>query len=93
MAGLPNAPANLATSNVTDTTLSLTWDAVSYEAGIEHYEIYRDGASVGTSTTASFDDTGLTADTTYQYQVKAIATEGTESPLSDAVSVTTAPAV
>ncbi len=74
---------------MTATTLTLTWDAVSYTEGIDHYEIYRDGASVGTSATASFDDTGLTASTSYMYQVKAIGTDGKESELSQELQVTT----
>nr|GGG64727.1 hypothetical protein GCM10011398_05430 [Virgibacillus oceani] len=80
-------------SSVTDTTLSLTWDAVTYEAGIANYEVFRDGVSVGTSATNSFDESGLTADTEYVYQVKAIGSDGKESTLSAELSVTTASAV
>ncbi|UFU00370.1 fibronectin type III domain-containing protein [Radiobacillus kanasensis] len=70
----------------------MTWDAVSYDEGISNYEIYRDGVSVGTSATTSYSDSGLTASTTYSYQVKAIGANGKESALSTAVSVTTSAA-
>lgn len=76
-------------SNVTDTSLTLSWDAVSYDEGIDHYEIFRDGTSLGTRKGTSFSDSGLTADTTYSYQVKAVGTNGLESALSDSLSVTT----
>ncbi|MGN8647890.1 fibronectin type III domain-containing protein [Gracilibacillus sp. HCP3S3_G5_2] len=76
-------------SNITDTSLTLTWDAVSYNEGIEEYEIYRNGNSIGTRKGTSLTDSGLTAETTYEYQVKAIGSNGVESPLSDALSVTT----
>lgn len=78
---------------MTDTTADITWDAVSYNEGISNYEIYRGGTSIGTSATISYSDTGLTADTTYIYQVKAIGTNGLESELSAELSVTTLPAV
>ncbi|MBN8236837.1 fibronectin type III domain-containing protein [Halobacillus kuroshimensis] len=90
---LPNAPANLTASNVTDTTADITWDAVDYEAGIEQYEIYRDGTMVDTRVGTSFADSGLTADTTYVYQVIAVGSNGLKSELSEELTVTTVPAV
>ena len=88
---LPNAPSGLAASNITDTSLTLTWDAVNYAGGISEYEIYRDGALVGTRKGTSFADSGLTPETTYQYQVKAVGNNGLESPLSEVLNVTTEP--
>lgn len=76
-------------SSVTDTSLTLSWDAVSYDEGIDHYEVFRDGTSLGTRKGTSYSDSGLTAETTYQYQVRAVSTNGLESPLSDALSITT----
>jgi len=87
----PNAPSGLTASNVTDTSLNLDWDAVSYVEGINAYEVFRNGSSLGTRKGTSFADSGLTAETTYSYQVKAIGNNGLESPLSEALSVTTEP--
>ncbi|SEB15782.1 phage major capsid protein, HK97 family [Thalassobacillus cyri] len=89
----PAAPANLASSNVTDTSMTLAWDPVAYDTGIASYEVFRDGVSIGTTGATTFNDSGLTASTTYSYQVKAIGTNGLESDLSSALSVTTAAAV
>jgi HK97 family phage major capsid protein len=91
--GTPDAPTNLATSNVTDTSLTLSWDPVTYPEGIANYEIYRNGSRVATSTVASFNDTGLVASTDYIYQVRAIGNNGLESVLSAELTVTTAAAV
>ncbi|UFU01331.1 fibronectin type III domain-containing protein [Radiobacillus kanasensis] len=91
--GTPDAPTNLATTNVTDTSLTLTWDAVTYPDGIANYEIYRNGVKINTSTVASFNDTGLAASTDYIYQVRAIGNNGLESVLSNELTVTTAATV
>jgi len=64
----------------------LTWDAV---ANADHYEVYRDGTNLGTRKGTSYSDSGLTASTTYSYQVKAVGADGVESPLSAALEVTT----
>ena len=74
---------------MTATTADITWDAVSYDEGISNYELYRDGVLEDTRVGTSFADTGLTASTTYIYQVKAIGTNGLESELSAELSVTT----
>ncbi|WP_158290441.1 fibronectin type III domain-containing protein [Halobacillus salinus] len=85
----PNAPANLTASNVTDTSVDVSWDAVTYEAGIANYEIYRDGVMVDTRVGTNLADSGLTADTAYEYQVVAVAENGLKSELSEVLTVTT----
>jgi len=74
---------------VTDTSLSLSWDAVNYSEGIAKYEVYRDSVSIGTRVGTSFSDSSLTASTAYKYQVKAIGVNGVESSLSEPLNVTT----
>jgi len=68
---------------VTATTADLTWNEVLFDFGsITGYNIYRDGVKVGTSITNSFSDTGLTAETTYAYEVTAVAANAQESAKS-----------
>ncbi|MCL1933735.1 MAG: M6 family metalloprotease domain-containing protein [Candidatus Azobacteroides sp.] len=43
------------------------------------YNIYRDGVKVGESTTTSFEDSGLTAGTTYSYCVSSVYSNDSES--------------
>lgn len=85
----PDAPKNLTESDVTGSSIKLSWDSVSYEEGIEEYEVYRNGSSVDTRKGTSFSDKDLDEDTTYEYEVKAIAENGQESELSEKLSVTT----
>ncbi|UOQ93410.1 fibronectin type III domain-containing protein [Halobacillus shinanisalinarum] len=78
---------------MTDTSLTLNWDAVSYPEGIQHYEVFRDGEFLDTRVGTSFADSGLTASTDYSYQVKAVANNGAASELSEPLVVTTSAAV
>ena len=89
----PGAPGTVTAGTKTATTLALTWPAASDNIGVTGYTIYRNGAQVGTSTTASFTDTGLTSFTSYTYTVKANDAAGNMGPASSAASIsTTAPA-
>ena len=85
----PTAPANLTSSNVTQTSLTLSWSDSTDNVGVVSYEVFRSGISIGTSTMTSFDDTGLSATTNYSYTVKAKDAAGNTSPASSPLSVTT----
>lgn len=75
---------------MTATTAKLSWAAVTgYYWGIKEYNIYQNGAKIGTSTTTSYNVTGLTAETTYQFQVSAVGKNGLEGQKSAVCSVTT----
>src|SRR5699024_4587690 len=53
------------------------------------YNVYRDGTKVKSGlTTKSYEDTGLTPNTKYEYQVSAVE-NGKESPKSNKITVTT----
>ncbi|MFE1377615.1 PHB depolymerase family esterase [Streptomyces sp. NPDC058740] len=83
--GLP-APAGLTVGGTTDTSVSLSWTAVT---GASSYEVYRGGARVGTTTSASYTDAGLATATTYAYTVAAVDTAGAVGAVSSPVSATT----
>lgn len=85
----PSAPTGLASSNLTTTSVRLGWTAATDNVGVAGYEVSRDGAVVGTVTTTSFDDTGLTPGTTYQYSVVALDAAGNASSAAT-LPVTTA---
>ncbi len=86
----PTAPTALDTTAVTDTQVDLTWGPASDpESGIASYNVYRDGALVGSSTSTTFSDTGLTPFTTYSYEVSAVNGAGLEGPRSAPLVVTT----
>jgi endo-1,4-beta-xylanase len=92
----PTAPGNLSSAGVTSSSASLSWTASTDNVGVTGYEILRaPGASggsfaqVGTSTTTSFTNTGLTPSTTFRYQVRARDAAGNTSPVSTTITVTT----
>ena len=68
----PSAPANLNATSTGTSTAQLTWTASTDNRGVTGYEVRRDGALRGTVTTTSFNDTGLTGGSTYQYTVTAL---------------------
>ncbi|MER5932901.1 glycoside hydrolase family 18 protein [Streptomyces sp. NPDC002054] len=84
---IPGAPAGLAVSGQSASTLTLSWNAVSGATG---YHVYRDGSRVATVTGATTQLTGLAPSTTYSLQVSAYNQAG-EGPKSAPVSGTTAP--
>lgn len=85
----PSIPASLAASNVTQTTLTLSWDASTDNVGVTAYEVYEGGASIGTIAATSADITGLTAGTAYSFSVAALDAAGNSSAQSAVLNVTT----
>ncbi len=82
----PAVPAGLTASAVSPTKVDLSWTA---SAGAAQYKIYRNGALLGTSATASYSDTTVVADTQYGYTVTAIDAMGSESAQSAQSSANT----
>lgn len=76
-AQVPAAPTGV-TATAGNTQVALGWNAVTGATG---YKVYRGGTVVGSPTTNSFTNTGLTNGTTYSFQVSAVnaAGEGTKS--------------
>lgn len=85
----PSAPTALATSNVGQYSLTLTWTASADNIGVSGYHIYRNGVLLSTNSTTSYSDNSVTPGTTYSYSVKAYDAFGNESLFSQSVSVTT----
>lgn len=86
----PSVPTGLTAGTVTEDTVPLSWTASTDNVGVTGYEVFRNGASVGTPAGTSFTDTGLSAGTTYSYTVRARDAAGNWSAQSGAVNATTA---
>ncbi|MCC5479109.1 glycoside hydrolase family 18 chitinase [Streptomyces barringtoniae] len=85
----PSAPGTPTASNVTDTSVNLSWGAATDDKGVKNYDVLRDGKVVGTVTTTSYTDSGLSAGTDYSYTVQARDTADQTGPVSGAVKVHT----
>jgi len=85
----PSAPGTPTASDLTNTSVKLSWSAATDDKGIKNYDVLRDGAKVATVTTTSYSDTGLTAGTDYSYTVQARDTADQTGPVSGAVAVHT----
>ncbi len=86
----PTKPGPLTSSNVTTTSVKLTWTASTDNVGVTGYDVYQGATKVQTVTAPTATITGLTADTTYSFTVKAFDAAGNQSAASDALSVKTA---
>ncbi|WP_139490989.1 carbohydrate-binding protein [Brevibacillus dissolubilis] len=85
----PSTPTNLTSSNITSSSVGLSWSASTDNTGVTGYHVYRGTTLVATSTTTSYTVTGLAASTTYSFTVKAKDAAGNLSASSNSVSITT----
>ncbi|MEV8090308.1 glycoside hydrolase family 18 chitinase [Streptomyces nigra] len=85
----PSAPGTPTASDITDTSVKLSWSAATDDKGVKNYDVLRDGARVATVTSTSYSDTGLTAGTDYSYTVQARDTADQTGPVSGARAVRT----
>lgn len=96
----PTAPSNLTATATSSAQINLSWSASTETGGtVSQYLVKRcqeasctNFAQVGTAATTSYTDTGLTASTTYSYEVQAADAGGDLSGFSNvATATTTAP--
>jgi hypothetical protein len=85
----PTAPTNLTASNITNTTADLTWTASTDNVAVTSYDIYKGGVYIANSTTNSYNVTGLTQSTTYNFTVYANDAAGNISTVSNTAIFTT----
>ena len=85
----PSAPTSLKATAPSSTTTSLSWTAATDNVGVTGYKVYRGGVQIGTSTTPTYSDSGLTAGTSYSYVVYALDAAGNVSAASNTATVTT----
>ncbi|WP_348650542.1 cellulase family glycosylhydrolase [Catellatospora sp. KI3] len=92
----PTTPGTPAASNVTSSSVSLSWAASTDNVGVTGYDVVRVSGStetvVASPSTNSASVTGLTASTAYTFAVYAKDAAGNRSTRSGTVAVTTATA-
>jgi chitodextrinase len=85
----PTAPTNLSSSNTTETTTDLTWNASTDNVAVTDYDVYQDGVMIANVTGTSYGVSGLLESTTYAFHVIANDAAGNSSTSSNSVNVTT----
>jgi len=96
----PTAPSNLTATASGPSQINLTWTASTDNVGVTGYFVERcQGAActnftqVGTTAGTTYSDTGLAANTSYSYRVRATDAAANLSPYSNTASATTTSAV
>ena len=89
-APIPAAPTGVTATEVTSTQVGIAWNSVAVATS---YQIDRQAAGggfsqIGTSATNSFSDTAASADTAYQYRVRAVNGSGVSSNSSADLATT-----
>ncbi|MFE6284492.1 glycosyl hydrolase family 18 protein [Streptomyces sp. NPDC057877] len=85
----PSAPGTPSASEITNTSVKLSWSAATDDKGVKNYDVLRGGTKVATVTGTSYTDSGLTAGTDYSYTVQARDTADQTGPVSGARAVRT----
>jgi len=92
----PTAPTNVSATAVSSSQINLAWTASTDDVGVASYRIYRCAGSqcvpstqIGTSTSTSYTDQGLTPKTIYRYRIRAVDLAGKLSKYSRAVGART----
>src|ERR1700722_15112699 len=92
----PTAPTGLTAMTASSSQINLGWVASSDNVGVTGYRIERCSgvgcsgfAQIGTSPTTTYNDTGLTASTSYSYRVRATDAAGNLSGYSNTATTTT----
>lgn len=86
---VPSTPASLTATGTTQTATTLNWTAATDNVSVTGYDIFRNGTLLATATTTTYTVTGLSANTTYAFTVKAKDAAGNVSAASNSVNVTT----
>lgn len=85
----PSPPGSPSASAVSSSQINLSWSASTDNVGVSGYKVFRNGTQVGTPTGTAYQDTGLSASTTYAYTIQAYDAAGNTSSQSSGASATT----
>ena len=82
----PEQVTGLTAESVSKDNIRIKWNSID-TSDFSHYIVYRDRVKIINTTQTSFDDSSLTAGTSYSYRVSAVDASDNEGTLSDAYVV------
>ncbi|TGV01069.1 fibronectin type III domain-containing protein [Flavivirga rizhaonensis] len=89
----PTAPM-LSSTSQTDTTVDLSWTAATDNVAVTGYKVYKDAVLEATlGNVLTYQVTGLTVSTSYNFTVTALDAAGNESVVSNIIATTTNSAI
>ncbi|HEI8868846.1 TPA: chitinase [Serratia odorifera] len=86
---LPSTPQGIQASHISQTSVTLNWQAATDNVGVIHYQIWRNGIAVATSKVTNWSDNNLKAGNQYAYQIVAVDAAGNNSAKSQTLMVKT----
>jgi len=84
----PTAPT-LTSSNITETTVDLSWHGATDNVGVVEYDVYQNGNLLISTSNTSYQVSGLNAGTAYDFTIRAKDAAGNVSIDSNIESITT----
>ena len=85
----PTAPASLTGAATSPGRVDLSWSTSTDNVAVTGYNVYRNGAYVGSTTATTYSDSTVQPGTTYSYTVSAHDAAGNTSQPSNTATVTT----
>jgi len=85
----PSIPTGLVSSSITSSSANISWNASTDNVEVTGYDIYKDGSYLASATGTNYNVSGLSANTSYSFYVKAKDAAGNVSDASSLLSVTT----
>ena len=67
----PGTPTGLSATTISPSQINLSWTAANDNVGVTGYQVYRNGAPVGSTAATTYQSAGLLSSTTYTYTVTA----------------------
>jgi hypothetical protein len=85
----PSVPKNLSTIEITDHSVTFTWEPSADNLQLSHYEVFMGGTMVDTTSETSYTAVGLNPSTFYLFRVRAVDEQDNFSGFSNYLEVTT----
>ena len=76
----PSVPTNLSASNITETSVDISWNASTDNVGVQTYFVFQDGTNLASNASTSRTISGLQSNTPYTFKVQARDNAGNTFP-------------